>query len=820
MEALWHDLCYGIRMLRKNIGFTTVAVLSLAIGIGANSAIFSVTDALLLRPLPYKDAERLAILWNRSPGLNIEQDWFSLGQYLDIRIENKVFDQVAITLGGSFNFTGQGTPEHVEGARVSSSLFPLLGAQTSLGRLFLPEEDEKGKPQTVILSHGFWQRRFGSDPDVIGKTLTLNDKNYTIVGVMAADFSLNKEVMPTLNGIQRSDVLLPLPMSQADRASRGGEDYNIFALMKPGVTVAQAQADMDALAEQMKQQYPENYPPEGRLTISVVPLLEQVVGEYRLALYVLFGAVGFVLLIACANVANLLLARAAVRQKEIAIRAAVGASRLRILRQLLTESVLLALAGGVVGLALAIVCVKVLRMFGPENIPRLNEVGIDGRVMAFTFLVSLLTGIVFGLAPALRASRVDLNKVLKDGGRSSIGGGAFGLGHQQIRKLLIISEVALSLVLLIGAGLLIRSYQRIVNASPGFNPHNVLSMRLSLPAARYSTPDSVFSFYKRLGEKVKELPGVESVGMNFFLPLSSNSAAWGPITIEGYVPKTASELIISNERFISPDYLRVMGIPLIKGRYFDERDIKGAPEVVIINEELARRFWPDQDPLGKRVQRGGKGPWRTVIGVVRDEKEFSLENEPPITLFHSIEQFNIGSRYLVARTSSDPVQMSAAVTEEIRALDPELPVYDLSTMQQRLYDALARRRFAMFLLGVFAAFAVVLAAIGIYGVMTYWVNQRTHEIGIRMALGAGRRNILQLVIGQASVLVSVGIAAGLAGAFALTRVMSSLLFGVSATDRFTFIVISLLLGAIALLASFIPARRATRVDPMIALRHE
>ena len=816
MEALWHDLCYGIRMLTKNIGFVAVAVLSLAIGIGANSAIFSVTNALLLRPLPYKDAERLAILWNRSPGLNIEQDWFSLGQYLDIKIENKVFDQVAITLGGSFNFTGQGTPEHVEGARVSSSLFPLLSAQTLLGRVFLPEEDEKGKPPTVILSHGFWQRRFGSDPDVIGKTLTLNDKGYAIVGVMAADFSLNKEVMPTLNGIQRSDVLLPLPLSESDRSSRGGEDYNIFARMKSGVTVAQAQADMDALAEQMKRQYPENYPAEGRLTISVVPLLEQVVGEYRLALYVLFGAVGFVLLIACANVANLLLSRAAVRQKEIAIRAAVGASRLRILRQLLTESVLLALAGGLVGLVLAVMCVKVLRVFGPENIPRLNEVGVDGRVMAFTFFISLLTGIIFGLAPALRASRVDLNKVLKDGGRSSVG----GAGHQRIRKLLIISEVALSLVLLIGAGLLIRSYQRIVNASPGFNPNNVLSLRLSLPAARYSTPDSVFSFYKRLGDRVKELPGIESVGMNFFLPLSSNSAAWGPITIEGYVPKTASELIISNERFISPDYLRVMGIPLIKGRDFDERDIKGSPEVIIVNEELARRFWPDEDPIGKRIQRGGKGPWRKVVGVVRDDKEFSLENEPPITLFHPIEQFTIGSRYFVARTSADPAPMIAAVNEEIRALDPELPAYDVSTMQQRVHDTLARRRFSMFLLGVFAAFAVVLAAIGIYGVMTYWVNQRTHEIGIRMALGAGQRNILQLVIRQASVLVSAGVIAGLAGAFALTRVMSSLLFGVSATDRFTFIVISLLLAAVALLASYVPARRATKVDPMVALRQE
>nr|MBP6823463.1 ABC transporter permease [Acidobacteriota bacterium] len=443
------------------------------------------------------------------------------------------------------------------------------------------------------------------------------------------------------------------------------------------------------------------------------------------------------------------------------------------------------------------------------------EIGVDGRVLAFTFFVSLLTGIVFGLVPALKASRVDLNETLKDGGRSS-----GGSSHHRTRNLLVVAEVALSLMLLIGAGLLIRSYQRIQNASPGFNPRGVLSLRLALPAVRYTTPESVFNFYKQLGEGVKQLPGVQSVGMNLVLPLSNYNAAWGPITVEGYVPKASSELIISNERFVSQEYFRTMEMPLVKGRQFDEHDIKGAPDVTIINEALAARFWPNEDPIGKRIQRGGKAPWRTVVGVVRDEKKVNLENEPLIALYHPIDQFNIRSRYLVARTSADTDQLMAAITKQVHALDPQLPVYDANTMERRLYDSLARRRFAMLLLGVFSAVALVLAAIGIYGVMSYWVNQRTHEIGIRVALGAQQHNIVQLVIRQALVLVVIGIAVGLAAAFALTRVMASLLFGISATDGLTFVVISMLLAAVALIASYLPARRATKVDPIIALRYE
>ena len=816
METLWYDLSHGIRTLFKNPGFAVVSVLSLAIGIGANSAIFSVTNALLLRSLPYKDADRLVILWSRSPGLNVPQDWFSPGQYLDVKTQNGVFDETSISIGASFNLTGQGIPEHVDGARISSSLFSLLGTKSMLGRVFLPEEDEPGKPATVILGYGFWQRYFGGDHGVIGRTLTLNGNDSTVVGVMPAEFSLNKEVMPAVNGIQNADLLVPMPLSESTRSNRGNEDFNIFARLKAGITIAQAQAEMDIIADRMKQQYPANYPPSGGLTISVVPLLQQVVGDISLALRVLFGAVGFVLLIACANVANLLLSRAAVRQKEVAIRAAVGASRVRLIRQLLTESMLLALVGGLVGVGIAYLTVKALRVFGPDNIPRLNEVGIDGRVMAFTTFIALLTGVFFGLAPALRASRVDLNEVLKEGGR----GAASGRGGHHTRKLLVVFEIAVSLLLLIGAGLLTRSYRRVWNAYPGFNPHNVLSLRLSLPVVKYPKPESITPFFRRVVERLNQVPDVESVATTYSLPMSTVALAWEPIAIEGYVSRSAQELIISNVRIVSPDYFRTMSIPLLSGRYFDEHDTKGSTETVIVDEKLAERFWPNEDPIGKRLQRGGSDTWRTVVGVISDGKQYSSEKEPPIAVYFPFEQYVARNMFLVIRTTRDPAGMTSAITKEIQALDPEMPVFDVSTMDQRLHNSLARRRFSMFLLGVFAMLASILAAIGIYGVMAYSVNERTHEIGIRLALGARPATILQLVIKQALVLTAMGVAIGLTGAFALTRVMSSLLYGVSNTDGFTFVVTPLLLGSVALLASYIPARRAARVDPMIALRCE
>jgi predicted permease len=817
MESLWQDLGYGLRMLLKNPRFTLVAVLSLAIGIGATTAIFSVANALLLRPLSYKDADSLVILWNRSPGLNVAQDWFSPGQYLDIQAENKVFDHVAATIDSSFNLTAQGTskaPERVEAARVSSSLFPLLGAQPMLGRVFTPEEDDQGKPTTAILSYGFWQRHFAGDMQVIGKTLSLNGNPVEIVGVMRPDFTLNKEVMPTVNKISNAEMLLSLPMGEGKRTTRTNEDYNIFGRLRPGVTVAQAQADVDRIVSGMKEQYPQNYPPGSGFMISVVPLLQQVVGEVRRPLLILLGAVGFVLLIACANVANLQLARATVRQKEIAVRAAVGAVRLRIIRQLLTESVVLSLLGGLLGLVLALVGIRVLRMFGPDTLPRVNEIGVDGRVLAFTFFVSLATGILFGLAPALRASRVDLNGVLKEGGRSSGGG-----GHHRVRDLFVIVQLTLSLVLLTGAGLLVRSYQHIQNASPGFNPQNVLSFRLSLPNSKYKG-SAVTNFYRQLADRVEALPGVQAVGTSYSLPMSSVAFAWGPITIEGYVPKNSADFIMSNERFVSPGYFAAMGVPLVHGRLFDERDLKGAQETVIVNENLAQRFWPNEDAIGKRLERANKEPWRTVVGVVRDTKEFSFDNEPPISIYHPHEQFPIGTMFMVVRTGSNPENITPAIAKEVHALDPELPAFEFMTMEQRLAVSLAPRRFSTFLLGVFAVTALILAAIGIYGVLDYSVSQRTHEIGIRMALGAQPGRISMLVLRQSFVLVFVGTVIGMLSAFGLTRVMSSLLYGVSATDLRTFVVPPLVLGGIALIASYIPARRAARVDPTVALRSE
>ena len=819
MHTLWQDLRFGARTLLKKPGFTLVIILSLAIGIGAVSAIFSVINGLLLRPLPYRDAERLVILWNRSPGLNVEQDWFSPGQYLDIKADNQVFEQVAVAIGGSYNLTGQGGPEHIDGARVSSSFLPLFGAQPAQGRLFLPEEDEPGKPATVILSHGFWQRRFGSDPAVIGRTITLNGNSLTITGVLAPGFTLTREVMPAVNSIERADLFLPLPMPASARTNRGNEDFNIFGRLRPGVTVAQAQADMDVIAGRMKQQYPENYPPHGRLTISVVPLLAQVVGDVRQTLPLLSGAVGLVLLIACANVASLLLARAAVRQKEMAIRAAVGAGRLRLVRQLLTESLLLAGLGGLAGLMVAWLAVKAMQIFGPASIPRLHEVGVDYRVLIFTFAVALLTGIMFGLAPAWRSARVDLNETLKEGGRSG-DGSATGHGHLLPRKLLVIFEVALSLVLLIAAGLLIRSYQRILNAHPGFNPHHVVAMRLSLPATRYAKPESITSFFQRATDRLRALPGVESVGITYSLPMSTVAFAWEPITIDGYVPKAAQELIISNVRIVSPAYFNTMGIRLKQGRFFNEHDKAGEPETVIVDEALAQRFWPNEDPIGKRLQRGKATTWRKVVGVISSSKEYSAENEPPITVYFPFEQYVARSMYFVIRTTPDPAGMTAAITREIQAVDPEMPVFDVGTMEQRLADSLARRRFSMLLLSVFAVIAVVLAAVGIYGVMAYAVSQRTHEIGIRMALGASPRDVLSLVLRQGLRLTLTGAATGLLAAFGLTRLLEKLLFGISATDPLTFAAITLALILVALLACYVPARRATKVDPMIALRCE
>jgi predicted permease len=821
MEAWRHDLRHGLRVLVQARGFTAVAALSLAIGIGANSALFSVANALLLKPLGYASADRIAIIWQRSPGLNVAQDWLSVGQYLDVKTDSRVFDQVAATIGASVNLTGDGPPERVDGARVSSSLFPLFRASAALGRVFSKAEDEPGQAPVVILSDGFWRRRFGSDPSVIGRSLMLNGHPFTVIGVMPATFRFNKEVMPAVNGIQNVDFLLPLPLTGSARATRDREDFNVFARLKPGVSMAQAQTEMNLVADRMKREYPANYPPGGGLTISVVPLLTQVVGDVRRPLYILLGAVGFVLLIACGNVTNLLLSRAAIRQKEMAIRAAVGASQQRLVRQLMAESLLLSLLGGALGLMLAELAVQALRRAGPANIPRLAEVAVDLRVVGFTFVASLVTGVLFGLAPAVRAARVDPNDVLKEGGRGSAGTRAFGLGHNRLRGLLIAVEVGLSVVLLVGAGLLIRSYQRILNASPGFDPHNLLTLRLSLPGFRYPTPEAVAGFFRTLDERIRAVPGVEYVGANYLLPLSSVALGWEPISIEGYVPKAPGEdLIIASSGYISPDYFRAMGIPLVKGRFFTRQDTRGAPPVVIVDDRLAARFWPAGDPLGMRLRRGNDGPWYTVVGIVADGKEYDADREPPIRAYFSLDQLVVGTRYLAVRSAIEPASLTAAITREIRSLDPDLPVFDVGTMDERLRESLAHRRFVMVLLGAFATVALLLAATGIYGVTSYWANQRTREIGVRMAMGAMPDAIQRMVVRQAMVPVAIGASSGLLAAWGLTRILASLLFGVSTTDRVTFGLVPILLGSIAVLASYVPARRASRVDPLVAVRQE
>jgi predicted permease len=817
METLLQDLRYGLRVLTKKPGFTIVAIITLALGIGANSTLFSVVNGLLLRPLPYRDSERLVIIWTHSPGANVAQDWPSPGQYAAIKSESSSFEDIAIAQGSNAILTGQGAPERLGVVWTSSVMFSLLGAQPALGRIFLPEEDAPGKPPTALLSYGLWQQRFGGDPNVIDQAITLNGRVYTIVGVMPADFSLSYEVMPTVGAIAQADILLPLPMSAEDLGRQGDENYNLLARLKPGVTIAQAQAELDAAVNGLEQQYPDYYPTSRRFSLSVRPLLEQVVGDVRPALLVLLGSVGFVLLIACANVANLLLARAASREKEMAIRTALGAGRLRVVRQLLTESLLLALMGGALGLLISIWGLDGLRALNPGNIPLMQNISIDGRVMAFTFAVAMLTGILFGLAPALRSSQVNLNESLKEGGRSLVGS-----GNHRLRHTLVIAEMALSLVLLIGAGLLVRSFIRVQQVEPGFAAQNVLSLRLSVTGTEYAEESRRRIFYQQLWERIRRLPGVESTGGASILPLSG-SIGWGSITIEGYAAASGQSAIQADQRVASVGYFETMKIPLISGRFFAEQDMKDSLKVAVIDENMARTYWPDADPVGKRLKRGGAtsdAPWLTVVGVVASVKQYALDSDSRVSFYTPHEQNPSSTMFVTVRTTGDPRGLAAAVTNEARAMDPNVPVFDVKTMEQRLSESLARRRFAMLALGLFAAVAMLLAAVGIYGVMSYTVAERTREIGICVALGAKTRDVLKLIIGQGMLLAVVGVGIGLVGAVGVTRVMSSLLFGVGAIDPVTFATPSLLLAGVSLLACYLPARRAMKVDPMVALRYE
>jgi putative ABC transport system permease protein len=804
MTTLIQDLRYGIRMLLRNPGFTFVAVLALTLGIGADSAIFSVVNAVLLRPLPYPESEKLVILRERSPQL--EGMSVAYPNFIDWRDQNNAFENIGVYRPNSYNLTGAGEPERLVGAQVSADAFAALKVSAARGRVFTNDEDKPGTTPVVVLSHGFWQRRFGSDPNILDQTLTLDGRSFTVIGVMPPGFQF-----------PRDGTELWTPVGQASKnpgwESRGNHPGLAgIARLKPGLTLQLARDDMDIVAANLEKQYPDS---NTGSRVSITPALEVAVRGMRTALLVLLGAVAFVLLIACANVANLLLARATTRLKEIAIRTALGASRGRIIRQLLTESVLLSAAGGALGLLLARWGVKFIVAVSPNSIPRSTEIDLDGRVVAFTIGVSLLTGVIFGLVPALQSSKPDLNDTLKDAGRGSTS------SRHLFRSGLVVSEVALTLMLLIGAGLMIRSFYRLQKVDPGFNYDRMLTFNVSLPPKKYPEDQQKVSFFEQLTEKLRALPGVQTVGVSSGLPLGNNG--WQTsFRIEGQPEPEKGHVPLTEACIATPDYFQAMGITLLKGRNFSDQDVKDSPPVAIVDEEFARRHWPGEEPVGKQFKTGGdKGPPITVVGIVRRVKMDGLnEDSNRVQSYYPMRQLVNGGMTVVVKTAIDPMGLVSAARQQVLALDADQPVYGVSTMEQLRADSIAPDRLTLMLLATFAAVALILAGVGIYGVMAYSVTQRTHEIGIRMALGARQSNVLGMVIRQGMKPAVVGLAIGLAGSWLATRAMASLLFGVSATDPLTFVVISAVLAGVALGACLAPARRATKVDPMIALRYE
>jgi putative ABC transport system permease protein len=799
MENLLKDIRYGLRTLRKSPGFTVIAVIALALGIGANTAIFSVVNAVLLRPLPFEKADQLVLVWEKRPQLGRMRNVASPPDFYDWKAQNQVFDGMAAFTGSGFNLSSGTEPERIQGASVSPELFAVLRSQPRLGRAFETDEDKPGHNKVVILSHGLWQRRFGAEPGLIGQTILMNDQSYAVIGIMPPDFYFPN---------RSSEVWVPLTLAPEDLNNRGGHNLNVIARLKDGIKLGQAQTEMSTIAARLEQQYQVN---TGH-GVNVFSLYDEVVTGVRPALLVLLGAVAFVLLIACANVANLLMAKAAARQKELAIRTAMGASRLRIVRQLLTESVLLAIGGGIIGALLALWGLDLLLAVGADTIPRAKEIRLDSTVLGFTLLISLATGIIFGLVPALQASKPDLNESLKEGGRNASSRG------NHVRSLFVIAEVAICLVLLIGAGLMIKSFGRLLNVPTGFNPEKVLAVNVALSGSRYKEDQQITAFYQQVLERAASVPGVQSAAAVAALPLAGGFGS-RYFRVEGRPPQPAGQGFNANVNVATPGYFQTMNIPLIAGRDFDARDVVKAPDVTIINQEMARRYWPDEDPLGKRLAIGD-GPWRTVIGVVGDVKQSGLDVETRPEMFWPYYQQNLSFATLVVRTAGDPEAMTASVRGAMQEVDGSLPLYNIKSVENIISESVAPRRLNMLLLGTFAGLALVLAAVGLYGVMSYAVTQRTREIGIRMALGASSSNVLRLVVGQGLILTLVGVAIGLTASFFLTRLLATLLFGVSATDPLTFALISLLLVGVSTLASYIPARRAMKVDPMVALRYE
>jgi predicted permease len=823
MRELLSDIRHAAMAFLRTPGFTIAAVLSLAIGVGVNTSIYSVASALLLRPLPYADADRLVILWNRSPGLGIAEDWFSTAQYFDIRNHTPGFEHVALAIGGNYNLTENGgEPERVGTIRMTAGMLTMLGAEPAIGRLLVSDDEVTGAPGVAVLGHGTWQRRYGADPGVIGRRIVLNGAPYQIVGVLPASFSLRREVMPTLGGARDAEIVIPLALSAEAPTVRTAEDYNILAKLKAGVTTSEAQAELDALTARLRRDHPEFYPPNGGLTFDIVPLQEQVVGGVRWSLIVLMGAVACVLLIACANVANLLLSRGVARQKEVAVRSALGASRARIVRQLLTESLLLALIGSALAVLLGAFSLDWIRNLGAASVPRVTEIGINQGVLLFTLAIAVVAGLLFGAAPAWRLARVEVTAHLKEAGRGSAGAASVWAGGGNLRRLLVVSELALSVVLLIAAALLIRSFARVQDVPPGFNPSNLLTLELSLIGQKYSDQAAAMNAFRDLWDRLARIPGVAAAGGVSSLPLSQ-MFAWGPITVEGRVPPAGEEFINVDMRMVGGAYFRAMEIPLRTGRWFDEQDTRDKDRVGVVDERMARELWPGQDPIGKRIRTGGlssTAPWITIVGVVGNVKQYTLDSDSRMALYLAHKQFTTRSMNVVLKSTQAPEQLASRVREELRQLDPDLPMYNVRTMDARVDESLAQRRFAMQLLTLFAVIAMVLATIGIYGVMSYLVTQGTRELGIRLALGATPAAVLWLVGRHTATIAVTGVLTGIALAIGVTRFMQSLLFQISALDTSTFTAIGMLLLSIAVIAGLVPARRAARIDPLQSLRTE
>ena len=821
MNTLWQDIRYGARMLLKNPGITFVVILALALGIGANTAIFSVVNSVLLRPLPYHEPDSLVFLNERSPVL--DEMSISYPNFTDWRNQNHVFEKIGVYNRESYNLTGFGEAERLLTAQMSADLFSALRVNAAVGRVFTNEEDQPGGTPVVVLSHGLWQRRFGGQMSILNQALTLNGKSYTVIGVMPQGY-----LYPS-----RVEMWVPVgQLSGTQDWKERGNHPGLYAVarLKPGVTLNQAQADMENIAVNLEKQYPDN---NAGNRVRIRPMLEIYVSDVRNALWVLFGAVAFVLLIACANIANLLLARASARQKEMAIRSAMGAGRWRIARQLLTESILLSLMGGILGLLIARWCIDFILYISPDAIPRSKEIGLDWRVLAFTIGVSFLTGILFGLVPAIQAGVVDVHETLKETGRGTT-------RRHWLRSSLVIVEVASTLVLLIGAGLMIRSFYRLQNVNPGFSYSRLASFTVSLPEKKYVNEDQTAAFFKLLLENTRSLPGVEAVAAASGLPLGNNG--WQTsFLIDGQPRPPRDQTPLMEACTVTPDYFRAMSIPLLRGRYFTDQDnrsflagrdlskldegerLVAGMNSIIIDEEFARRYWPNEEAVGKRIKMGAdKTPrFLTVVGVVgRVKMEGLSQDSNRVQGYFPFWQLPFSGMTVIIKASGAPDQLIAAARAQVKQVDPDQPIYNIKTMDEIRAESVAPERLNLTLFSIFAGIALVLAVVGIYGVMSYTVTQRTHEIGIRMAIGAQQRDVFKMVIGQGMMLALIGIAIGLVGAFALTRLMSTMLFGVTATDPATFAAIAILLTAVALMACYLPGRRATKVDPVISLRYE